>query len=73
MTIKLNANKIRPLAQSFAIEVPDEAGRVVNFRVQVTATRVSCWTDLHDGGSLTIPELFAHCVQAKARELEGGK
>lgn len=73
MTAKTAQSKIRPLAQSFAIEVPDEAGRVVQFRVQVTATKVSAWTDTHEGGSLTIPELFALCVQAKARELEGGK
>lgn len=67
MTAKAAQSKIRPLAQSFAIEVPDEAGRVVQFRVQVDAKRLSVWTSDSDGGSMSWPEAYAACCAAKAR------
>jgi hypothetical protein len=71
MTAKAVAPKIRPLSTTFEIDMPDEAGRIVQFRVQIDARRISCWTtETHVVGSLTFPELYAYCCAAKSRELK---
>ena len=50
------------------IDVRDEQNRVIHFRVQVgPGNQVSCWTTEVEGGTLTLPELFAACVQRKTR------
>ncbi len=69
MTAKPVAPKIRPIATVFEIERYDAEGRLTVFRLQVgnPAHKIGCWTDLDNGGSITIEELFAHCAQAKAR------
>jgi len=73
MTAKAVAPRIKPVSTTFEIDMPDEHGRVISFRVQIDARRVSCWTSEINGhtvGSLTFPELFAYCCAAKARELK---
>ena len=53
----------RPSGAVFLIEVPDEAGRVIAYHVQVDARGVSCWTDHSDAGRLSPSELFVACTR----------
>jgi hypothetical protein len=66
-TGKAVAPKIRPISTTFTVTQFDEAGRAVEYHIQVDARRISCWTAESDGGSLTYPELFSLCCIAKAR------
>jgi hypothetical protein len=67
MTNRPRTPTIRPVATTFLVEQPDENNRTVAFHVQITATGISAWTDGDtEIGKLSIPALYAACVQKAA-------
>ena len=56
------------MSRVHTIPMKDEEGRTVVFSVQVDekAGRISCWYEGSEGGSISLPQLFAACVKETA-------
>lgn len=59
------------MSRTHEIAITDEAGRVVRFRVQIneSAATVACWeVESGNGGTISVSQLFARCVQETASQ-----